>query len=113
MVGGVDARRPVDLFAVGEDGAGHLELAEFAGEGEQLIVGGFALRHVGEAVAEGEEGVEGDEVLIFENGADLAGEFVMDALAFGSVLAGAGEEIDDGAGGGVRLTAGCEEEFAE
>ena len=73
VVGGVDARRPVDLFAVGEDGAGHLELAEFAGEGEQLIVGGFALLHVGEAVAEGEEGVEGDEVLVFENGANSCG----------------------------------------
>jgi hypothetical protein len=34
MMGGVDAGGPVDLFAVGEDGAGHLELAEFAGEGE-------------------------------------------------------------------------------
>ena len=94
-------------------GRRHLEFAEFAGEGEQLTsLAGLPWLHVGEAVAEGEEGVEGDEVLIFENGANLAGEFLMDALAFGSVLAGAGEEIDDGAGGGVRLTAGCEE-FAE
>ena len=113
MVGGVDARRPVDLFAVGEDGPGHLEFAEFTGEGEHVVVGGFALRHVVEAVAEGEEGVERDEVLIFEDGADPAGEFLMDALAVGSVLAGAGEEIDDLAGRGVGLAACGGEEFAE
>ncbi len=60
-----------------------------------LSVRGLALGHVTEAVAEGVESVEGDEVLIFEDGVDAAGQLLMHALAVGSVLRGTGEQLDD------------------
>ena len=70
---GVNARGPVDFFACREDRPRHLEFAELTGEREHVVVGGLALGHVTEPVAEGVESVEGDEVLIFEDGVDAAG----------------------------------------
>ncbi len=109
VMSGVDARGPVDLLALGEDGAGHLELAKLSGEGEHTVTGGLSLLHVGEAIAEGGESVEGDEMLIFKHGADSAGQLLVDSLTVGGVLTRAGKEIDDSAGRGVGLAAGCEE----
>ena len=111
-MGGVDSRRPVDFFALGEDGARHLELAEFACEGKHAV-DGFSLRHLVQAVAEGKEGVEGYEMLVFEHGANSAGQFLMHTLAIGGVLTRACKELDDLAWRAVGRAAGCDQEFSE
>src|SRR6202043_1121903 len=111
-VGGVDPGGPVDLFALGEDGARHLELAQLAGEREHPV-GGLSLRHLIQAIAEREEGVERDQMLVFKYGTDSSSEFLMDALAIGGVLTRTCEEIDDLAGRTVRGVAGCDQKLAE
>jgi hypothetical protein len=98
VMGGVDPGCPVDFLTLGEDGTGHLELAELSGEGEHSATGGLSLLHVTQAIAESEEGVERDEVLIHQHGTNSSGQFLTDSLAVGCVLGRACEKIDDGAG---------------
>src|ERR1700733_953680 len=109
VVGGVDPGRPVDFFALSEDGTGHLELAEFSGEDEHSATGGLSLFHVTEAIAQRDEGVERDEVLIYKHSTNSSGQFLMDSLAVGCDLGRACEKIDDGAGRGVGLPGGGEQ----
>ena len=58
-------------------------------------VGGFSLRHLIQAIAKRKEGIERDEMLVFEYGTHSAGQFLMDALAVGGVLTRACKQIDD------------------
>src|ERR1700730_8441672 len=111
-MGGVDSRGPVDLLALGEDGARHLELAQLAGKREHSI-GGFSLRHLIQAITEREERIERYQMLVFENGTNSSSQLLMDALAFGGVLMWACKQIDDLARRTVRSAACCDQEFSQ
>ncbi len=71
----------------------------------RLSAGGLSLRHLVQAIAEGEESVERDEVLVFEDGVDSAGELLMDALAVGGFLSGAGKRSTISLGEALGLPA--------
>jgi len=112
VMGGVDSRGPVDLFACGEDGPRHFKLTQLAGEREHPV-GGLSLGHLIQAIAKSEEGVERDQMLVFEHGMNSSSQLLMDALAIGGVLTGASEQIDDLAWRAVGSAAGRDQELAE
>ena len=77
----VDARRPLVTFALGEDRAGHFELAGLGSREGDVLFGMFAAGLLGQAIAEGHQGIERDQSLVIQNRANSGGYLMVHLLA--------------------------------